>query len=149
MKEIRDVYLGKVRLDDGSVNGFFRRAIVRDLVQKDSLTDEYKLVTDLPLLIINKNVSNRNSPFIDYPYAFSQLEVPNQYFTFNKNGWLLKPNNMLLRNNWAQEGISNLLPDDFDIIEKPDLMLKTEVEKIERFNRPAMKATLPDKIILK
>ncbi|AWV99181.1 hypothetical protein [Arcticibacterium luteifluviistationis] len=100
-------------------------------------------------MIFNKNVANRNSPFIDYPYAFSQIEVPNKYFTFNKNGWLLKPNNMLLRNNWGEEGISNLLPDDFEIIEKPDFMLKTEVEKIEPFSRASKKATLPDKIILK
>ncbi|WP_162628179.1 carboxypeptidase-like regulatory domain-containing protein [Arcticibacterium luteifluviistationis] len=46
MKEIRNVYLGKVSLDDGSSNGFFHRAILRDLVQKDSLIDEYKLLTD-------------------------------------------------------------------------------------------------------
>jgi hypothetical protein len=148
MNEIRDVYLGKVRLDDGSPNGFFHKAILRDLIQKDSLINEYQLVTDLPLLIFNKKITNRNSPFSDYPYAFSQVEVPNHYFTFNKNGWILKPNSMLLRNYWAQEGLSNLLPDDFEIIEKPDLLLKTEVDKIEPVNRSAIKATLPDKIIL-
>jgi hypothetical protein len=149
MNEIRDIYLGRVSLDDGSSNGFFHKVILRDLIQKDSLTDEYTLSTDLPLLIINKNIANRNSPFSDYPYAFSQVEVPNDYFTFNKNGWLLKPNSMLLRNYWAQEGLSNLLPDDFEIIEKPDLLLKTEIDKIEPVNRSAIKATLPDKIILK
>ncbi len=148
MKEIRDYYLGKVALDDSS-NHFFKKIPLRKLIKYDSLEHVYSLNSSLPLLVLNKNLYNRRSPFSDYPYQFSQIEIPMGYFTFNKNGWIVNPNSLLIHNYWGQEGIADLLPDNYEIIEKVDFLLKTDVDSIDLLKHKDKSPVLPEKIILK
>ena len=60
--------------------------------------------------------TNRYVPiriFADYPNPYSIIDLVRNYSVFTENGWLSKPNGILIKGYWGAEGMANLLPDDY------------------------------------
>lgn len=85
----------------------------KDICFKDSVENFYYLFSKKTLLVFHLEHYSSRSPYLDYPYEFTIIELPSKYLTFTKNGWIKNYNGVLFKNFWGREGFSNLLPDDY------------------------------------
>ncbi len=147
-EEIRNTYLSPVYLNDTS-NHFYNWIDPKVLLAWGSDSSSIELNSDKPLLVIIKSLRSNKSPHADYPFAYSQIDIPNGSFTFDTNGWLLKPNGLFLYNQWGTEGLAALLPDNYDAFRRDDFLLKMDVPEMQPMNKRARNLQrLPEKISL-
>ncbi|MBA4850059.1 carboxypeptidase-like regulatory domain-containing protein [Emticicia sp. BO119] len=136
---IKDVYLGRTTVAKDLKDGTIFKCRADSICKYDSLTKRYILGSDKPLIIFLLNHFNPRPVFSDYPYKFSQIVMTNGSIEFTHNGWVTKPNGMILRDYWGNEGFSNLLPDDFEgedsILEKstPENLASIYAENEQKF----------------
>lgn len=90
------------------------KGIADSLCSYDSLSRRYVLHSKKPLLVFLLDQFNTMPVFKDYPYKYSQVALPLDSIEFTANGWITKPNGMILRDHWGNEGFSSLLPDDYE-----------------------------------
>ena len=80
--------------------------------EKDKNT--HYLHSDQALLVFNRNfASYQGNPFGDYFYEFSRIDLPNFLLEFNTNGYVLRPNGLMLSYHWSKEGLGRQLPEDY------------------------------------
>lgn len=112
---IRRQYFGKISVENEVISGNFKTTEAKEICFYDEESNLFYLKSELPLLVFNRNTELFPPVFNDFPYVFSQIELPNQVFTFTQNGWIVSPNGMILYDNWGFEGISNMLPSDYHL----------------------------------
>lgn len=84
-----------------------------DIYFYDKIKDEHNLFTNKQLLVFLMDREEEVPIFSDYPYKNAMVILPQSTLTFSKEGWLIKPNGMILTGYWAKEGLSVSLPADF------------------------------------
>ena len=105
-----------------------------------------KIVLIAAIIIVITNV-----PPIKWVAGYDDISYSNANgsFTFDTNGWLLKPNGLFLYNHWGTEGLAALLPDNFDAYSKEDFLLKMDVPELEPLNKRSRNPQkMPEKINL-
>lgn len=86
---------------------------LEDIFFYDETNEEYVLHSDKPLMIFLTDIPDYQNIYLDYPYKYATVVLPNSSMSFTKNGWILKPNRVSLHDYWGNEGFSVLLPDDY------------------------------------
>lgn len=112
--KIKEMYLGRTLVSKELKDGALFNCTASSICSYDSLTKRYTLHSDKPILVFLMNHFNPVPIFADYPYKFSQIVLTNGDAEFTHNGWVSKPNRMVVRDYWGNEGFSNLLPDDYE-----------------------------------
>jgi hypothetical protein len=79
----------------------------------DRETEEFIFYSEYPLMVFVTNRFNPIKIFYDYPYYYSVVNLVNFHASFGENGWLSKPNGILINGYWGREGFANMLPDDY------------------------------------
>ncbi len=143
MPEVRTHFLGKISLGDTLQNRFFKQINPYSLVKTTEDSSIFSLQSINPILVLVKNTRNTNSPFIDFPHQFSQIELPAGSFSFNKNGWIVQPNRMLIHNFWGADGFANLLPDDFSGNDTNKVPFKEDLEQLKTTGHKELKPQMP------
>jgi len=116
IKSMVDVHLGKTTVEREVLEGRLIKTTDSTIYKYDSLSKRHLIYSDLPLLVFNKNVLNYfRNPFIDYTYAFSKIDLPNQYAIFSNNGFISVPNGIIFHYHWGNEGLSSALPENYEV----------------------------------
>lgn len=145
-REIRNDYVNPVYLNDTS-NTYYAWQNPDSLITSDTINGSFTLKSPKSLLVVITSVPSIRSPHADYPYAYSQIELPAGSFSFDRNGWLINQNGLILYNYWGKEGLANLLPDDYDTHNKKDFLLKMDIETMAPINKRARKEDrLPERL---
>jgi hypothetical protein len=111
---VKDRYLGRTSVSSELRDSLLFKCPVSSICSYDSLTRRYTLHSDKPLIVFLIKHFNPVPLFTDYPYRFSQIVLSNGSAEFTQNGWVTRPNKMILRDYWGNEGFSSLLPDDYE-----------------------------------
>ncbi|RYU96120.1 carboxypeptidase-like regulatory domain-containing protein [Emticicia agri] len=111
--QIKDSYLGRTSVARELKEELLFKCTQDAICSYDSLTKRFTLYLDKPLIVFLLNQFNQRPLFTDYPYKFSQIVLGNGPIEFTPNGWVTKPNGMILRDYWGNEGFSSILPDDY------------------------------------
>lgn len=103
----------------------------------DKDAESFVLQSEYPLLVFMKKRYEDKSYFTDYPYKYARIVLPKGYATFSENGLLNRSNAILLKDNWSFLGVSNMLPDDFNI----EGLIKETIDaaQIEKIDAEAQK----------
>ncbi len=109
-REIREDFQHKLRLSTVMQQKDLVKADPFAFVKPSHDSTEFYFGSRLPLLIFLKGVYLRNAVFVDFPYEFSQMIIPRRFMSFNRYGWINKPNGLFLHNYWGKEGVADLLP---------------------------------------
>jgi CarboxypepD_reg-like domain len=120
--QVKAMYFGKTTVSNEIYGGALKECTIDDICSYDSTSQQFILHSDYPIQVF---ATNRYTPirvYIDYPNPYSLIELTNRYAIFTENGWLSKPNGILIKGFWGREGFSNLLPDDYF----PEFKQKTE-----------------------
>ena len=112
--KIKEGLYGRISVASELREQNLHKGIADSLCSYDSLSRRYVLHSKKPLLVFLLDQFNTIPVFKDYPYKYSQVALPLDSIEFTANGWLTKPNGMVLRDYWGNEGFSNLLPDDYE-----------------------------------
>lgn len=124
--EENDFEVYKIALDNTTLSG--QRSIANDLKDGaliateatrictyDKETENFFIRSEYPLIIFLKKRQTKKPYFLDYPYKYSEIVLPRGYAEFTENGWPIRPNSIVMKYYWGIEGISNILPDDYDV----------------------------------
>lgn len=120
--QIKAMYFGRTTVSNEIYGGALKECSIDDICSYDSTSQQFILHSDYPIQVF---ATNRYTPirvYHDYPHPYSLIELTNKYAVFTENGWLSKPNGILVKGFWGKEGFSNLLPDDYF----PEFTQKTE-----------------------
>lgn len=112
--KIKERYLGRTTVSRELSEGLLLNCADSSICRYDSISKKFTLHSDKPIMVFLKNHFNPSPIYADYPYKFSQIVLPNGEAEFTQNGWVTKPNKMIIRDYWGNEGFSNLLPDDYE-----------------------------------
>lgn len=112
--KIKEVHLGRTTVYRELRDSLLFKCNTTDICSYDSLTKRYTLHSDKPIMVFLTNHFNPTPIYADYPYKFSQIVLTNGEAEFTHNGWVTRPNKMIVRDYWGNEGFSNLLPDDYE-----------------------------------
>lgn len=114
INKMNQVFLGRTSLLKETSEGRLIPAEVQDIYAYDSSKNVHYLHTDKSLLVFNKNfASYQGNPFSDYYYEFSRIDLPNFILQFNENGFVLRPNGLMLSYHWGREGLGSQLPENY------------------------------------
>jgi hypothetical protein len=113
-ERVKERYLGRTTVTKEISDGLLFNCPDSSICRYDSISKRFTLHSDKPIMVFLKNHFNPSPIYADYPYKFSQIILPNGEAEFTKNGWVSKPNKMIIRDYWGSEGFSNLLPDDYE-----------------------------------
>lgn len=111
---VKDRYLGRTSVSGELRDSSLFKCPISSICTYDSLTKRYTLHSDKPIIVFLIKHFNPVPLFTDYPYRFSQIVLSNGSAEFTQNGWVTRPNKMILRDYWGNEGFSSLLPDDYE-----------------------------------
>ncbi len=120
--QIKAMYFGKTTVSNEIFGGALKECTIDDICSYDSTSQQYILHSDYPIQVFATNRYTPMRVYLDYPNPFSLIELTNKYAIFTENGWLSKPNGILVKGFWGREGFSDLLPDDYF----PEFTQKTE-----------------------
>jgi hypothetical protein len=107
------MYYGRTSIASEIASGAISECTPEEICSYDPESKQYILQSDFPLMVF---ATNRYVPvriFADYPNPYSIIDLIRNYAVFSENGWLTKPNGILLKGYWGAEGMSSLLPDDY------------------------------------
>lgn len=125
---IKDIYLGRTTVVKELRDSLLFKCTQASICSYDSITKRFTLHSDKPLIVFLKSHFNTMPIYADYPYRFSQIILTNGTMEFTQNGWITKPNQMILRDYWGNEGFSSLLPDDYE--DESSLLEKSSPETL-------------------
>lgn len=111
--KVKQIYYGRTTVSKELKDSVLFKSSAKAICSYDSLRNTYILYSKRPLLVFLTNHFTPVPIFADYPYKFSQIVLSHGNIEFSPNGWVTKPNGMILRDYWGSEGFSNLLPDDY------------------------------------
>ncbi len=120
--QIKAMYFGKTTVSNEIDGGALKECTIDDICSYDSSSQQFILHSDYPIQVFATNRYTPMRVYLDYPNPYSLIELTNKYAIFTENGWLSKPNGILVKGFWGREGFSNLLPDDYF----PEFTQKTE-----------------------
>ncbi len=135
INKMNQVFLGRTSLLKETSEGRLIPAKEEEIYAYDSTKNVHYLHADKSLLVFNKNfASYQGNPFSDYYYEFSKIDLPNFILQFNENGYILRPNGLLLSYHWGKEGLGSQLPENYtpDGIEDKERNNPTEKALVNR-----------------
>ena len=109
----KEMYYGRTTVANEIANGSLADCSVEEIVSYDAETDQYFIHSTFPLMVFIINSYTPLRVFYDYPNPYSIINLVNSYAGFTKNGWLSKPNGILIQGYWGREGFANMLPEDY------------------------------------
>lgn len=109
----KEMYFGKTTVNQEVKDGTLKPCEAEEICMFDRETEEFVFYSEYPLMIFVTNRFNPIKLFTDYPYYYSIVNLVNFHATFGENGWLTKPNGILIQGYWGHEGFANMLPDDY------------------------------------
>lgn len=134
INKMNQVFLGRTTLAAEIESGNLVQATEKDIYSYDSKNNKHYLHTNQALLVFNKNYSSyQGNPFGDYYYEFSRIDLPNYLLEFNENGYITRPNGLMLSHHWSKEGLGLQLPEDYlpaNLVED-NLPTKKQIEPLE------------------
>lgn len=86
-----------------------------EICNYDKDAENFLLQSEYPLLVFIKKNAHIKPTFADYPYKYSEIVLPKGYAGFTENGWLRRPNDVVLKDYWGNKGFVNQLPDDYNV----------------------------------
>ncbi|WP_435356517.1 carboxypeptidase-like regulatory domain-containing protein [Emticicia sp. SJ17W-69] len=123
----KEMYYGRTTVANEIANGSLADCKMEEIVGYDEKTDQYIIFSTVPLMVFVTKSYTPLRVFNDYPHPYSIINLVHSYAGFTKNGWLAKPNGILIQGYWGREGFSNMLPEDYfpDNFEQKD---STDIE---------------------
>lgn len=109
----KEMYFGKTTVNQEVKDGILKPCEAKEICMFDRETEEFVFYSEYPLMIFVTSRFNPIKLFTDYPYYYSIVNLVNFHATFGENGWLTKPNGILIQGYWGHEGFANMLPDDY------------------------------------
>ncbi|RFS14575.1 carboxypeptidase-like regulatory domain-containing protein [Emticicia sp. C21] len=95
--------------------GTLTRAKANEIYIYNKDAESFLLQSDSPLLVFFKKSPELKPAFSDYPFKSSEIVLLKSYARFNENGWLRRPNDIVLKGFWGDKGLANQLPDDYNL----------------------------------
>lgn len=120
--KVKEMYYGRTTVASEIANGALEDCTVDEICTYDADTDQYFIHSEVPLMVFTTKNYIPLRIFNDYPHPYSIINLVHSYAGFTKNGWLSKPNGILIQGYWGREGFSNMLPEDYflDNIQRQD-----------------------------
>jgi hypothetical protein len=88
---------------------------IPDFYFYDNQREVHTLFCKKEIIVFLKNKPDQNARAFDIPYEFSSVVLPLKSMTFDKSGWMIKPNGVVLGGYWKNEGASISLPIDYTV----------------------------------
>lgn len=129
-RRVSEVYLHRILLSQEIADGNFKEISAQEICFWNPETEQYILHSNQMLFIFALHRFDARSVFVDRPYKYSRLVLPNGYLSFNENGWITSPNGMTMYDFWGQEGFANLLPNDYIPTDAPPVDSLTTLKPI-------------------
>ena len=111
--KVKEMYYGRTTIASEIANGALAECTAEEICSYDAKTDEFFIHSDKSLMVFITNSYTPLRVFADYPNPYSIINLIHSYAAFTKNGWLSKPNGILIQGYWGREGFSNMLPEDY------------------------------------
>ena len=111
--KVKEMYYGRTTIASEIANGALAMCTAEEICSYDAKTDEFFIHSDKSLMVFVTNSYTPLRVFADYPNPYSIINLIHSYAAFTKNGWLSKPNGILIQGYWGREGFSNMLPEDY------------------------------------
>lgn len=109
----KTMYYGRTSVAGEIANGALAECTPEKICKYDADNGQYILQSDFPIMVFSTNRYVPIRIFADYPNPYSIIDLVRNYSVFTENGWLSKPNGILIKGYWGAEGMANLLPDDY------------------------------------
>ncbi|CAH0996111.1 hypothetical protein EMA8858_02241 [Emticicia aquatica] len=109
----KQMYFGRTTVEQEIKDGTLKPCEAKEICMFDRETEEFIFYSEYPLMVFVTNRFNPIKIFYDYPYYYSVVNLVNFHASFGENGWLSKPNGILINGYWGREGFANMLPDDY------------------------------------
>ena len=109
----KTMYYGRTSVAGEISNGALAECTPEEICKYDADNGQYILQSDFPIMVFSTNRYVPIRIFADYPNPYSIIDLVRNYSVFTENGWLSKPNGILIKGYWGAEGMANLLPDDY------------------------------------
>ncbi len=135
------MYFGRTTVASEIEKGALKPCTAEEICYYDKKTSEFVLISEYPLMVFVTNKYNPMKLFFDYPYYFSVVNVVNLKTYFSENGWLTRPNGLLIQEFWGREGFSNLLPENY-LPKNKQLSLPDSLPLIQPKNELAEQSSL-------
>ncbi len=129
----KEMYFGKTTVEQEIRDGTLKPCEAKEICMFDRETEEFIFYSDYPLMIFTTNRFNPIRLFTDYPFYYSIVNLVNFHAAFGENGWLSKPNGILIQGYWGREGFANLLPDDYfpeDFQKKDSTLIQNDIRSV-------------------
>lgn len=110
---VKEMYYGRTTVASEIENGSLAECTVEEIVGYDAESDQFFIHSEVPLMVFTTKNYLPLRVFNDYPHPYSIINLVRSYAGFTKNGWLSKPNGILIKGYWGREGFSNMLPEDY------------------------------------
>ncbi len=146
------MYFGRTTIANEIEKGALKPCRAEEICYFDKKTAEFVLISEYPLMVFVTNKYNPMKLFFDYPYYFSVVNVVNLKTYFSENGWLTRPNGLLIQEFWGREGFSNLLPENYLPPNKDKWVnsgdsLQVIVSKNEKIEQFPIKISAPKEVV--
>jgi hypothetical protein len=109
----KEMYYGRTSVANEILNGALAECTEEEICTYDSDNNQYYLYSDTPLMVFVTNTYTPIRVYADYPNPYSLISLVNKFAGFTANGWLSRPNGILIQGYWGHEGFSNMLPEDY------------------------------------
>jgi CarboxypepD_reg-like domain len=109
----KEMYYGRTTVANEIANGSLVDCTAEEIIGYDAEIDQFYIYSTLPLMVFVTNSYTPLRVFNDYPNPYSIINLVHSYAGFTKNGWLSKPNGILIQGYWGREGFANMLPEDY------------------------------------
>ncbi len=111
----KTMYSGQTSVANELKDGVLIATDASTICTYDKETERFLIRSEYPLIVFLKSRMIKKPFFVDYPYRYSEIVLPKGYAEFTENGWLVRPDSIVMKNYWALEGFSNVLPDDYNL----------------------------------
>src|SRR6218665_1689281 len=115
MAVVKTMYYGQTTVANEIKDGALIPVDATKICMYDKDSESFFIHSEFPLLVFVKKRFHLKPFFADYPYKYSEIVLPKAYAGFTENGWLSRPNGIVLKDYWGYEGFANLLPDDYNV----------------------------------
>ncbi|GAB3506780.1 peptidase associated/transthyretin-like domain-containing protein [Emticicia fontis] len=109
-------------LDDGQKtltsevkNGVLVPVNANAICTYDKDVESFSLHSEYSLLVFVKKRIDSKPLYTDYPYKYTEIVLPKGSARFTDNGWLTRPNGVILKEFWSFGGLATQLPYDYNI----------------------------------
>lgn len=109
----KEMYYGRTTVANEIANGALAECTIEEIIGYDAESDQFYIHSQVPLMVFINNSYTALRVYIDYPNPYSIINLVHSYASFTKNGWLSRPNGILIQGYWGREGFSNMLPEDY------------------------------------